>query len=446
MTHQITITANLSDNDLLLLKTYQNDNRILSKFDFKNLRIDKIVTAENSHQLAIQGGVTSLAITDGRPMVKAVRRNYSLDRTRNPRLRGLKCLFMWNFQACASEQALRSKIDKTGFFKQYGVYRLFYRPNQKTCLIEFFNDKIVDDIIKNAEGQANPSRKNHWSGQIQYALNLHLGAPCHGSVRVRRFLQKNQQFNRKFLDPCLIVKVKSVFGIVGNNLQAGREEIFNYFSQICGEIESINSVKIRKKSNEDFYALVQFREWDGADKAITIEHHRIFGTNGRHNLVSCEKYYLEDSVDRSRSKNKHIHLGPNASITYSSESEAEDSDDDEDRSTRSNDEHQTFRNQNGQLVAGPNTKNKNLHNNVLKRKIEKSSFVQDPNSNRVFKKIKTEEQTIDYNDNQLKNMEIKINISQEEISPEDLAAVNGGKSDYNFTNQRPNSDIVMRFS
>lgn len=47
MTHQITITANLSDNDLLLLKTYQNDNRILSKFDFKNLRIDKIVTAEN---------------------------------------------------------------------------------------------------------------------------------------------------------------------------------------------------------------------------------------------------------------------------------------------------------------------------------------------------------------------------------------------------------------
>lgn len=60
------------------------------------------------------------------------------------------------------------------------------------------------------------------------------------------------------MNPSNLIKVNDVGGIINNNVAAGKGEILSYFSQICGEIEHENCVKIRfsPKSNK-YYALVQ---------------------------------------------------------------------------------------------------------------------------------------------------------------------------------------------
>lgn len=185
------LTANLSDNDLLLLKTFQNDNLILPKFDFSDMKILKIekLGRQKALPLAIKNEVTSLATpvaVKNRPMIKAARRKYALDRQikSNYRLRGLKCLFIWNFQPCHSRENLKSVLKKSKFFEKYGDFTIQYHPGSSTCLIDFEQENAVDQILKSAGEILRDERRIN--GTVEYLLNLRIGGRIAGG-RVDHF-------------------------------------------------------------------------------------------------------------------------------------------------------------------------------------------------------------------------------------------------------------------
>lgn len=161
--------------------------------------------------------------------------------------------------------------------------------------------------------------------------------------------------------------------------------------------------------------------------------------------MSCEKYFTEADVEISRTdelKQLGKALPTDLSLTHvEPPSEDEDVTDETDsgQNTATPTAFQaTLKNKKGQTVTGPNTKKnrQHLHNNVLKRRLEENSFLEDPCTGKIFKKTKIEQQTIDLSQPGLKKLKREINLSQEEITPEELeqaSAASAGGIDFNFS-------------
>ena len=305
--YNILISAEMTPQNVTCLTKMKNSNLLANHYTFHNVLIDNfelrrpVLTAQRNQNRGT--GVNSFYNTSTPSIMPANNGQVTQVRkvTKFERTEGFRTIFMWNLPNHMP------KIDKERhlqqYFEQFGeIFRMnIHGANCGHIIFRYSEslDKMFQSVGTNFIGNPLPltidenSPRKPTDYSKYYTINLML---ANREIKIHRSFRNSHRIKQNF-GASKIIRICDVKWSMDHG-GLTEEKIKSYFSTNCGQIKGYKRRQNGMNPN-DHYFLIEFVDYDGADKAMLIGHKQNILDNNNGRLLVVKKEFGIDTLQRN---------------------------------------------------------------------------------------------------------------------------------------------------